>query len=154
MYVIRTARRLYATCGFLAMRRRRCAGRAVGIVHDLLLQLPLMLLCFAEYQTKLAIVFIFQRFAHQRTSRAQVLRKRGLFANTKLSSTSLAVQPLRFQALDRIDDKTINELQTHAPVQHKGTIIKAAKKEQTMSKSGKKEAHLVALTPCHLVPAS
>lgn len=88
-----------------------------------------MMLRLAEYQTKLAIVFILQRFAHQRTSGAQVLRKRGLFANAKLSPTSLAIQPLRFQTLDGIHNITINDLQTHAPVQHKGTIIKAARKE-------------------------
>lgn len=85
-----------------------------------------MVLSLAQDQAQLSIVFVLQGLAHQRAVGAQVFGQPYLLAHSKLASTSLAVQPLRLQALDGGHHIAIDVLQVHAPVQHKGSVVKAA----------------------------
>jgi len=107
------------------MGRGRSAGGTIGIIQDLLLQLPLVVLRLAEDQAQLPVVLIFQGFTHQRAHGAQVFGQGRLLAHSKLATTSLTIEPLRLEALDGIHHIAVDVLQAHAPVQNEGSVVKA-----------------------------
>jgi hypothetical protein len=92
-----------------------------------------MLLSLAQNQAQLPFVLVLQRFAGKRANCGQIGGQGGLFAHPKLSSTPLAVQPLGFQALDRVHHIAVDDFCAHDPVQDEGTVVKSARNPAKLS---------------------